>query len=614
MTNVGANEIKTGSAGPGSLVAQRTSRWTVGVKIATGYALAILALLVVAGLTNQTMNQLAASIFRVDASNELIKATETLRDTLVNAETGQRGYVLTGDERYLEPYHAALGRLDEEIKTLKGMIQEGKQHHETNVTFAVNSIRLELDELKDGIVLRKEKGFDAAVALILTHRGRTFMDDIRASLGAVSDAESANLEKYYSDQTAKTKKVQSVVLVGIFLSLVCVSIAGLLITRNITRPLAELSAAAERIAIGDLSVDLSAINRGDEVGILSDAFKRMTASLEVLAHKAEEIAEGNLDVRIDPNSDKDRMGTAFAQMIENIRTNFEAEKKSRTEIEMVLDTVVETANQLAASSEELVATASQLATGMAEHSATTSEVASTVAEVVQSADQVSERAATTAQRTEANSKIGTDGKKAVEGAISSMREVKEHSESVAQGIIALAEQAQTIGEIVATVNEIADKTNLLALNAAIEASRAGEHGKGFSVVASEVKQLADQSKKSTVQVREILGEIQKATNTAVMTTEEASKSVIRTTKITEETGVTVTELARVIEESVKAASQTKLAAEQQAIGMVQIHEAITSMATVTTDSAAATKQVEQAAQDLNALSGKLREVLTSAGR
>src|SRR5207253_4904915 len=102
----------------------------------------------------------------------------------------------------------------------------------------------------------------------------------------------------------------------------------------------------------------------------------------------------------------------------------------------------------------------------------------------------------------------------VEETVEAMKKVKQQVEATAETILALAENAQAIGEVIATVNDIAEQTNLLALNAAIEASRAGEHGKGFAVVATEVKALANQSKKATMQVRQILGEIQKATNSA----------------------------------------------------------------------------------------------------
>src|SRR5207245_2493031 len=135
------------------------------------------------------------------------------------------------------------------------------------------------------------------------------------------------------------------------------------------------------------------------------------------------------------------------------------------------------------------------------------------------------------QRTQ---EIGKAGRKVVEESIGALDKVKEQMESTAENILALAEQAQAIGEIIATVNDIAEQTNLLALNAAIEASRAGEHGKGFTVVAGEVKMLADQSKTATTQVRQILGEIQKATNSAVLATEEVTKDGVTATTVADQ--------------------------------------------------------------------------------
>src|SRR5436309_8969706 len=127
-----------------------------------------------------------------------------------------------------------------------------------------------------------------------------------------------------------------------------------------------------------------------------------------------------------------------------------------------------------------------------------------------------------------------------------MEWVKEKVEATAENILELAEKAQAIGEIIATVNDIAEQTNPLALNAAIEASRAGEHGKGFAVVAGEVKALADQSKKATVQVRQILGDIQKATNKAVLSTEEVAKGVSTAIELGTRAGETITALAQAL--------------------------------------------------------------------
>ena len=119
------------------------------------------------------------------------------------------------------------------------------------------------------------------------------------------------------------------------------------------------------------------------------------------------------------------------------------------------------------------------------------------------------------------------------------------------------------------MNDIAEQTNLLALNAAIEASRAGEHGQGFAVVAGEVKALADQSKKATAQVRQILGEIQKATNAAVLSTEQGTRDALNATKVVSQAGETIHALADTLSQTAQAATQIVASAGQQATGMVQ---------------------------------------------
>ena len=183
---------------------------------------------------------------------------------------------------------------------------------------------------------------------------------------------------------------------------------------------------------------------------------------------------------------------------------------------------------LSSTSAEILASTTQQAAGAQEQAAAVSETVTTVDQV--DPDRRPGRAARQGRRRDGPAAPWRSARPAARRSrrrSPPWTSSREQVESTAENILTLAEQAQAIGEIIATVNDIAEQTNLLALNAAIEAARAGEHGRGFAVVAGEVKALADQSKKATAQVRQILGEIQRATNTAVLSTEEVTKGVDR---------------------------------------------------------------------------------------
>jgi methyl-accepting chemotaxis protein len=265
----------------------------------------------------------------------------------------------------------------------------------------------------------------------------------------------------------------------------------------------------------------------------------------------------------------------------------------------------ETTGVLAAGAAEILAATTQQASGAAETSAAVAQTVTTVDEVAQTAEQAAERARSVAESAQRASDIGKAGREAVEASTVSMAAVKDQVESIAESIVALAEQAQAIGEIIATVNDIAEQTNLLALNAAVEAARAGEHGRGFAVVASEVKSLSEQSKKATIQVRQILGEIQRATSAAVLTTEQGTKQVTATSKQVVEAGETIRSLAAAIAQASQASAQIVASAGQQSAGMGQIRQAMLNIRQATQQNLASTSQAERAAQDLNALGAKL---------
>ncbi|MEO8622482.1 MAG: methyl-accepting chemotaxis protein [bacterium] len=269
----------------------------------------------------------------------------------------------------------------------------------------------------------------------------------------------------------------------------------------------------------------------------------------------------------------------------------------------------ETANVIATSSAEILAATTEQAAGTNESMAAVTETVATVDQVAQTAAQSAQRARTVADSAQRASESGRAGRKAVQDSISAMQLVQDQVEAMAKSIVSLAQQAQSIGEITSAVSDIAEQTKLLALNAAVESTRAGEHGRGFALVAAEIKSLAGEAKESTVQVRRLLADVQKATSAAVMATEQGTKQTDAAMKQVRQAGDIIAQLAVVVDESAQAAAQIGASAGQQALGMDQIRQAISNIHDATQQSLAATHQSELAAQGLNEVGVRLVELV-----
>ncbi len=209
---------------------------------------------------------------------------------------------------------------------------------------------------------------------------------------------------------------------------------------------------------------------------------------------------------------------------------------------------------------------------------------------------------------EAVSIANTSSVDAVQKANQSVEAIHEQAEAVAQNIVALSEKTQMVGDILATVNDIAEQSHLLALNAAIEAAAAGEHGRSFSVVAGEIKNLADQSKAATVQVKTILGDIQKEINTSVMLTEEAVKRVDLGRHQADMAASAIRSMTANIDQSVQAFQQIVAGTNQQQIGFDNVMRALKDMSRANEQTATGTRQTESAAANLTDIGMQLRTV------
>ncbi|MDP2337064.1 MAG: methyl-accepting chemotaxis protein [Bacteroidota bacterium] len=377
-------------------------------------------------------------------------------------------------------------------------------------------------------------------------------------------------------------------IAALFFSIVMI----MLLNRTIAQPLNEITKIAARISEGDLDVELSVVERKDEIGILLLTFSRMVDVLKRMATSAQQIASGDLTGSIVPQSEKDLLGNAFLQMLTNLRR--------------ILKDILESINLLASSSSEILAATTQVASGSAETASAISETTTTVEEVRQAAQLSSQKASRVSENAQQVAQVTQAGQKAIDETISGMHEIQNQMESVANTIVRLSEQSQQIGGIIASVTDVADQSNLLAVNAAIEAAKAGEQGKGFAVVAQEIKSLAQQSKQATIQVRNILSDIQKATSAAVMATEQTSKAVEIGVKQSTQAGEAIKNLAESSGKAVDATIQIVASSQQQVVGMDQIGLAMNNINQAGTENAASMVQAEKAAKGLNELGQKLK--------
>ena len=230
-------------------------------------------------------------------------------------------------------------------------------------------------------------------------------------------------------------------------------------------------------------------------------------------------------------------------------------------------------------------------------------------EVRQTAEQSVERAQLVSEMASKTLKLAENGLDAVKKTEDGMLGLKDQVRLIAETILNLSEQTLQIGEIIATVNDIADQSNLLALNAAMEAARAGEAGRGFAVVAGEVRNLAEQSRQATAQVGSILSEIQKAANTAVMVTEKGTKSAESGVELAQSTGDSIRVIREHTQQAVAAAEQIAASARQQLAGMDQITRAMENINLGATQTQKGMQQVDQAAQNLNDLARQLTSIV-----
>ena len=517
---------------------------SVKTKLLSAFALILLLLITSSIISYSAVNELFEK-------NDQTRAVSRLNNLVDQARLNEKNFFLRNDPRYAESTLSTIEEAIELAEYERGVLETPEEKE------AMAIIAKDLTEYREAFERMVSQQADPVDSSARESTTTTMDQDearvIELARDARAQADAAlALGRAQTEQTRDTTTL--ILLVTGIIAVIVGSASALLITRSIVRPLDQLSEHAARVADGDLTQNLHA-NRKDDLGRLMEAMQVMT---ENLGHMVREVTDGIA--------------------------------------------------QVASSAEELSAVTEQSSAGATQQRDQTDQVATAMNQMtatIQDVARNAEEAATAASETDTRAKEGYD---TVSMAMTRIEVLSRDINQSAESIGRLREESANIGTILDVIREIAEQTNLLALNAAIEAARAGEQGRGFAVVADEVRGLAQRTHQSTGEIESLVSALQNRANEAVENMHTNSQSAESAVNASRSVGEALASIVTSVSTIQSMNQQIATAVEEQTSVAEDISENVVSIREVTDQNATANQQIAVSSNDLASLGSDLKGI------
>jgi methyl-accepting chemotaxis protein len=495
----------------------------------------------------------------------------SLRDAMLSAKVGKTGYIYAIDSKGIVQIHPAKEGADlSNYDFIKEMMAKGPKLGESEIGWI--TYPWQNKELGD------TKPRDKIVAY-------AYFKDWDWIIGVGS---------YLDEFTAPVISLRNtMMIVGLF----CLGLAivlGVYASSMLSKPLNKLVNVSKSLAEGDASINID-INRTDEIGILADSFREVVVYLKDMAGVAERIEHNDLTVTAKPKSEKDILGNSFQSMVKNLRG--------------IIHQLNENARELSSAATEIASSSEQMSKGANDQSSQVGQVSSAIEQMTATIIESSKNAGSATSAAKSAADTALVGGKIVNDTIQGMQKIAGVVRESAESITKLASSADQIGEIIGVIDDIADQTNLLALNAAIEAARAGEQGRGFAVVADEVRKLAERTGKATGEITNMIKGIQQQTEDAVNSMEAGIQEVDKGRDLADKAGTSLNEIVSMAQRVTEMIGQMATASDEQSSAAEQISKNIEHISSVTKETATGAQESAAAAEELNRQAESLKKTV-----